>query len=233
MRDAVTGRRGRIGWLTGLAVGLALVARSLPGQAADETVPLPLKLPRPAFSGTPKELPPEAQDVEKPTGKPRPIPQVPRGTANVALNKKVTTGGKSTFNGSLELITDGDKEAYDGSAVELKAKLQWVQIDLGAAKKLHYICVWHCHQEPVIYHDVIVQISNDPDFLDGVTTLYNNDKDNSAGLGLGKDKEYWETFEGRLVAAKGSSARYVRLYSRGSTGGDPLNRYTEVEVFGQ
>jgi hypothetical protein len=51
-------------------------------------------------------------------------------------------------------------------------------------------------------------------------------------MGIGKDREYFETSEGRLVNAKKTKARYVRLYSNGSTFSDPLNRYTEVEVYG-
>src|SRR5438105_13369223 len=97
--------------------------------AGEEMVPLPLKLPKPAFAGTPKDTPP-GTTVEKPTGKPRPVPQVPKGTANLALHKKVTSS-KAPFEGSLDLITDGDKEAKDGTAVEIKPGLQWVQIDLG------------------------------------------------------------------------------------------------------
>ena len=46
----------------------------------------------------------------------------------------------------------------------------------------------------------------------------------AAGLGIGKDREYFETNEGKLVDAKGIKARYVRLYSKGSTYQDPLNR---------
>jgi hypothetical protein len=77
-----------------------------------------------------------------------------------------------------------------------------------------------------------VQVSNDPQFIEGVTTLFNNDQTNAAGLGIGKDREYFETNEGKLVETKGVKARYVRLYSKGSTYQDPLNRYTEVEVWG-
>ena len=91
--------------------------------------------------------------------------------------------------------------------------------------------VWHYHGSARVYHDVIVQVSDDKDFIAGVTTLYNNDHDNSSGLGLGKDKEYWDTYEGRLIDAKGVVGRYVRLYSNGSTS-DDQNHYTEVEVFG-
>jgi hypothetical protein len=198
--------------------------------AQGDTVPLPVVLPKPAFAGTPSNAP-VGSNVEKPLGKPRPIPQVPKGTANLALHKKVTSS-KAPFDGSLELITDGDKEAKPGTSVELKPKLQWVQIDLGEAAKLYYILVWHFHEQPVVFHDVIVQASDDPNFVDGVTTIYNNDVDNSAGLGIGKDREYFETNEGRLMDAKGIKGRYVRLYSAGSTYTDPLNRYTEVEVYG-
>jgi hypothetical protein len=64
-----------------------------------------------------------------------------------------------------------------------------------------------------------------------VRTLYNNDHDNSSGLGVGREAEYYETFEGRLVEARGARARYVRLQSSGSSA-DEMNRYTEVEVYG-
>ena len=96
---------------------------------------------------------------------------------------------------------------------------------------IHAVVVWHYHGSARVYHDVIVQVSDDRDFISGVTTLYNNDHDNSSGLGLGRDKEYWDTYEGRLIDAKGVVGRYVRLYSNGSTA-DDQNHYTEVEVFG-
>jgi hypothetical protein len=78
---------------------------------------------------------------------------------------------------------------------------------------------------------VVVQVADDADFTQNVRALYNNDYDNSSGLGVGKDKEYFENYEGRLINAKGVKARFVRLYSNGSTY-TALNRYTEVEVYG-
>ena len=215
-------------WIA-LAAAFAVVPVFTAAQGED-TIPLPVKLPKPAFAGTPQDIPP-GTTVEKPSGKPRPIPKVAKGTTNLALHKKVTAS-KPPFGGSLDQITDGNKEATDESAVELVPRLQWVQIDLGSVSRLFYILVWHFHNEPVVFHDVVVQASNDPNFIDGVTTLFNNDQDNSAGLGIGRDREYFETNEGKLVDAKDTKARYVRLYSRGSTYRDPLNRYTEVEVYG-
>jgi hypothetical protein len=199
--------------------------------ADDEKVPLPLKLPKAVFAGTAANTK-AGPNVEKISDKKRELPMVPKGTVNLALHKKVTSSA-APFSGTLDQITDGDKEAKEDTAVELKPKLQWVQIDLGATSPLSYIVVWHFHLEPIIFHSVVVQVSNDPNFVEGVSTVFNNDVENIAGLGIGKDKEYFETNEGKLIDAKNAKARYVRLYSKGSTYRDPLNRYTEVEVYGQ
>jgi hypothetical protein len=77
-----------------------------------------------------------------------------------------------------------------------------------------------------------VQVSDDKEFKSGVRTLYNNDIDNTLGLGTGKDLAYIESNMGRIVDAQGAKARYVRLYSNGNTSNE-LNHYCEVEVFGQ
>src|SRR5579862_4036683 len=213
-----TGSRGSMAW------------GAQTGRAAEDQVPLPLKLPKAVYSGTPSNTK-AGPNVEKLSNKPRPVPMVPKGTINLALHKPVTSS-KKPYTRSLDLVTDGDKEAREDNAVELWPKLQWIQIDLGASQPLFYVVAWHSHLEPVVYHCVIVQVSDDPTFTQGVQTLFNNDQDNVAGLGIGKDREYFETNEGKLIDAKGIKARYVRLYSRGSTGRDPLNRYTEVEVYG-
>ena len=44
-----------------------------------------------------------------------------------------------------------------------------------------------------VYHDVIVQVADDPDFIENVRTIFNNDSDNTSGLGVGTDREYFET----------------------------------------
>ena len=92
--------------------------------------------------------------------------------------------------------------------------------------------VWHYHEDERVYFDVGVRASNDPEFKKEVAVLFNNDHDSSSKLGVGKDKEYVEKYEGRLIDAKGVEARYVRLYSKGNTA-DETNTYVEVEVFGK
>lgn len=76
-----------------------------------------------------------------------------------------------------------------------------------------------------------MQVSDDERFINGVQTLFNNDRDNSSGLGRGTDREYFEALGTRIINAKGLAARYVRLYGNGRIQ-DDWNHYVEVEVHG-
>jgi len=196
---------------------------------AGNLVPLELKLPKLAFIGTPTDFQMD-EHIEPPSDKPRPAFMVPAGLQNVALNKKVTLSDPNPTTGEAALITDGDKEATDTSFVQMHRGKQYAQVDLGDKFQIHVIMVWHAHNAPQVYKDVVVQVADDPDFVENVRTVFNNDYDNSSGLGVGTDKEYFENFEGKLIDAKGVKGRYVRLYSKGSTY-SALNRYTEVEVY--
>jgi hypothetical protein len=197
--------------------------------AADTMVELALKLPKAMFVGTPEKM--KTPNLDPKTGTKRPAIMVPAGTKLVSLKKKVTASDKYPVIGDLEQLTDGDKEAADGSFVELGPNKQWVQIDLGSKHAVHAIMLWHYHLQARIYRDVVVQTAADADFLTDVKTLFNNDADNTLGLGIGKDYEYIETFEGRYIEGKGAVGRYVRLYSAGNTS-NPNNHYIEVEVYG-
>ncbi len=197
---------------------------------SSQEVAIDIKLPKPMFVGTPQDT--RVPNLEKPLGKPRPPFLAPVGAKNVAFEKAVASTDDLPIIGELEMITDGDKEAADGSYVELGPFKQSVTIDLEAEYNIYAILFWHYHKQAVVYFDVVVQVASDPDFITGVTTLFNNDIDNSAGLGVGKDMHYTETAEGKLIDAKGALARYVRLYSNGNTSND-LNHYIEVEVFGK
>ncbi|MEY4941706.1 MAG: hypothetical protein RIQ93_3441 [Verrucomicrobiota bacterium] len=208
-----------------LATALATFA-----SAADNKVPLPIELPRPLFAGTPRPI--SLPNLEPASSGKRPDFMVPAGTVLLSKGKTVTSSDSQPVIGELSYITDGDKSGTDGAYVELGPGVQWVQVDLGAAAKLAAIAVWHFHSQARVYHDFIVQVSNDPEFKKDVTTLYNSDDDNSAKIAKGTDKAYIESFQGRIVDAKSSSARYVRLYSGGNTS-DELNHYCEVEVYGQ
>jgi hypothetical protein len=209
---------------------VALLFTATAALNAEDLVPIPLELPKPLFVGTP--VPIKVPNLEKPSGAKRPPFLAPAGTINLAKGKEVTASDTFPVIGDIPFVTDGDKDGSEGTYVEFGPGVQWVQIDLGAPATLHAIVAWHFHAQARVYHDVIVQVSDDKDFKTGVTTLFNNDHDNSAGLGAGKDMAYVETSEGKLIDAKGVKARYVRLYSNGNTTSE-LNHYVEVEVFGQ
>ncbi|MCL5269115.1 MAG: hypothetical protein M1457_00830, partial [bacterium] len=154
------------------------------------------------------------------------------GVTKLALKKEVGGSDTEPIIGEMGLITDGVKDGADGNYVEFGPGHQYVQVDLGQKSAIYAVAVWHFHSQARVYHDIVVQVADDPDFITNVQTVYNNDHDNSSGLGVGKDKEYIETFEGRLIDAKGAKGRYVRLYSNGNTAND-LNHYIEVEIYGK
>jgi hypothetical protein len=210
-------------------VALACLAAALAARA-DDLVPLKIELPKPIFVGTPRPI--KVANLEPPQATERPPLLVPAATVLLSRNKPVTASDSLPVIGELAYVTDGDKSGTEGSYVELGPGVQWVQIDLGAKDRLAAIAIWHYHAEARVYHAVVVQVSNDPNFKTGVTTLFNNDDTNADGLGKGSDYAYIETNKGRVVDAKGTVARYVRLYSDGNTS-DELNHYTEVEAYGQ
>lgn len=212
---------------------MMLVVMAATAFAQGPRVPLKITLPQPLFEGTPKTI--KSDNLEKAgksgTGKRAPL-MVPKGVKNVALDKEVTGSDMQPIIGDLELITDGDKEGSDGSYVELGPMKQHVQIDLEKAYEIHAIVIWHFHSQARVYKDVVVQVADDEDFIKNVRTVFNNDHDNSIGLGAGKDKEWVETHYGRPIPVKGEKAQYVRLYSNGSTSSE-MNHYIEVEVYGK
>lgn len=197
---------------------------------AGDLVPLKTELPKPVFVGTP--VPINVPRLEPPIKGKRPDFMVPAGTTNLASKKTVTSSTPDPINGTLDLITDGDKEGDEGSYVELKPGKQWVQIDLAQEATIYAIFLWHFHSQERVYFDVVAQVSDDPTFSKGVTTVFNNDAANELGLGAGRDLDYIESFQGKLVDTKGVKGRYVRLYSKGNTT-DRLNHYIEVEVWGK
>jgi hypothetical protein len=196
-----------------------------------DLAPLAIELPKPRIQPTPKNIPLTAHVNEKfdPNRRRQPFP-APKGCVNVARGKAVTVSDNDPIHGEPGQITNGDKEAIQDSFVEFGPGVQWVQIDLGASLPIHAILLWHEHHEQAaVYYDVIIQLSDDKDFITNVRTIFNNDHDNSAGMGIGEDWGYYENFEGKLFPVAGLKARYVRLYSNGNTS-DDSNRYTEVEV---
>ena len=197
---------------------------------AQDKVPLKTQLPKPLFVGTPVPL--NVPNLEPPLKGKRPDFMIPAGSVNLAKGKKVTASDENPVVGTLDLVTDGDKAGDEGSWVELGPGKQWLQIDLGKSANIYAVLLWHFHSQARVYRDVVAQVSDDASFKSGVTTIFNNDFKNEVGAGAGKDQNYVETYQGKLIDAKGAKGRYIRFYSNGNTT-NKLNDYIEVEVWGK
>lgn len=208
--------------LSFLLPGMALIA------AAEEEEALTFELPEPFYGGTVVSY--FSPHFDSRIYVDREPVMAPKGTTVVSRNKPITSSAAPLL-GSLQQINDGDKEYDKGSLVELPEGKQWVQIDLGERHAIYAVLLWHFHEGARVYFDVVGQISDDPEFKKDVITIFNNDYDNSSGLGEGTDKEYIENSDGRLFRAEAIPGRYVRFYSRGNTTHD-FNNYVELEVWG-
>ena len=209
------------------ALALAAVA------AFADKVALKIEFPPPHSSGTPKEIKSDNLEPDPGPGKLRPPIMVePEYTKKLTTEDTKVTTSEEAVTGENEYVVDGDKTPDATSMLQLPGGVQWVQLNLGAEHVISAVCVWHDQGDERVYKDVIVQISNDANFVDGVKTIFNNDHDNTAKLGKGTDKEYRERNDGRPMDAKLTKGRYVRCYSNGSTS-EPVNNYIEIEVFGK
>ena len=213
-------------------MAFSVAAAALCAFAADK-VAIKFEIPPPHSSGTPKEVKSDNLEPDPGPGKYRAPIMVPAGfDKKLTTEDTVVTTSEEAVTGDNEFVVDADKTPDATCMLQLPGGVQWVQLDLGAEKTVSAVCVWHDQGDDRVYKDVIVQLSNDAKFATGVTTIFNNDHDNTSKLGKGTDKEYRERNDGRPIDGKMTKARYVRCYSAGSTS-EPVNNYVEIEVFGK
>ncbi len=153
-----------------------------------------------------------------------PVSVAPMSTTNLALGKVFTAGSITNANIAVDGVSDTLKYA------NLAPNIQSVQLDLGQSTSFRKIKLWHYFDDARIYKDVIVQVSNDPTFSKDVITVFNNDTDNSSLQGIGTDQEYVETSGGEEIIFPLVNARFVRLWSNGSSA-NSYNHLVEVKVF--
>jgi hypothetical protein len=174
--------------------------------------------------------------LRKETRKQRPPFMVVPGLKNVALYKVVTSSDKEPIIGDLDQVNDGLKKSEEFDYVELGPGHQWVQIDLSTKYNIHAVVIWLYYKNAIIYNDVIVRLADDEKCTKNVRTLFNNDHDNSAGLGKGKNKAFYTRWWGEIVDARnknrGFRTRYVRVYA--ASGMEDENpRFVEIAVYGK
>lgn len=219
-----------VAFLIGLA-GANSFGAAADGEAGlTNLAPLELKLPPPLMGNWILDDPPDPHFEPRGSG-PRVPLLAPFGVTNLAFQKGVTSSDELISRATLRRITDGQKETSPENVVSLASKQQWVQVDLGSPSGIYAVVIWHDQRDHRIFRCVAVQTADDAEFTRNVQTLFNNDYANELRLGVGTDKLYRESHEGRLIDAKGVKARYLRCYSKGSNL-DPFNAYTEIEVWG-
>src|SRR5438105_2070427 len=132
----------RFALLLGVTVASVVLVQDALAADNGDKVPLNIKLPSPAFKGTPKDIQLSSY-VEPLSDKPRPPMMVPAGLKNVAAGAKITSSDKNATSDTLAKINDGDKEASEQSIIYLRKGAQWVQMDLGSPQEIFAIVIWH------------------------------------------------------------------------------------------
>lgn len=166
--------------------------------------------------------------VAPPAPGPVVVPSTPVATPSLALHAPVVASSDTVQN--PEYATDGNIDAAQYAGLD--SGIQWAVLDLGSSFKLNQIKLWRYFADGRSYHDVIIQVSDDPQFMTGVTTVFNNDTDNSCLQGAGTDLEYAETADGRVFDFAAATGRYIKLWSNGSSS-NGWNQIVEVEAYGQ
>ena len=135
----------------------------------------------------------------------------------------------SSDSASAAKVLDEDENTFITLPLPKPAKPQFVQLEFAKPFGARTVKIIGGPGMPEC--NGVVQVSDDPAFKTGVNTIFNSDFRNELGLGAGKDLNYIETYQGKLIDAKGVKGRFVRLYSNGNTA-SKLNHYIEVEVWG-
>ena len=149
-----------------------------------------------------------------PAGAPKVVDLPPQTLRKVRFTITASTG---TAPGLAELVVLGPGRAYQAGTLASGAGVRGVPsaeaarvtdgvigaradqyatltgnhavLDLGGQYYVNGLAVWHYFGDPRTYRDVVVEVASRADFTDA-SIVFNNDTDNSLGLGTGTDEEY-------------------------------------------
>ncbi|MBQ2713021.1 MAG: chitobiase/beta-hexosaminidase C-terminal domain-containing protein, partial [Clostridia bacterium] len=150
-------------------------------------------------------------------------------SANDPLPENLITLASATdyqwlrFNNAVWLASDPN---IDRGATG-NAKIGWAIIDLGATYTVEGVGTQFWNDWA--FSDVVIQIANNADFSDAYT-VFNNDSDNSLGLGKGKGVGYVEVYtELQKFSCPERPARYVRATATANG----YSLFSRIEVYGR
>lgn len=137
------------------------------------------------------------------------------------------------------MAVDGEKGSsamYGEFGHDDRAESSYLQVDLGAIEDVTGINLVRFYSDGRTYPNTTIVLSEDETFDADDTIVYNSDADNKNGFGKGEDEAYAETAEGKSFdVARGTKARYVRVYMNGNTRPGHTgntNHVVELEVMG-
>lgn len=153
------------------------------------------------------------------------------GSENVALGKPVTftIPTKSVFGSSDEtFVTDGNFDPYNvyGTYADTYG---FAIVDLGQEYVIDKLIVKAFHDWT--FEDVVLQMALDKDFTQGVYTVFNNDTDNSVGVGAGSDGTYTESGSGHCFKFSPVTARYIRFHNHSVNGRENYSFWEEIQAY--
>jgi len=88
--------------------------------------------------------------------------------------QEVTSDDSNQCWNGLDMLSTDDKDGNEGSWLEWPGK-QWVQIDLRRKAEIYAVLIWHFHSQAACISRCCVQVSEDPTFKSGVTTVSTDD----------------------------------------------------------
>ena len=159
--------------------------------------------------------------------------KVPVGVSNLCVNAEVSSDSKPII-GALHCAVDGSKKAESGH-VEFGSGIHWIQIDFGTNSEIFVIWIWRHYYgaHDWVCSNVVVQVSNDKEFGKDVSTVFNNDSDDSIGRGIGTDNFYVASYIGKpIILSPVIYGRYVRIYGEGGIRSNS-NNFREIEIYGK
>ncbi len=156
---------------------------------------------------------------------------------NIALNRTPTFEGVwSTFNGTTgtpACVTDGILDPT--TCMASSGSTGWAYIDFGSVYPINQIntSMWGNW----VFEDVVIQLSTTADFSSGVYTVFNNDTDDSVGVGAGTDGTYQDKYDTTnsyqltTFTFDTQYARYLRVTNKCTDNGVVRSVFTEIQAY--
>ncbi|MBN2652032.1 MAG: discoidin domain-containing protein [Spirochaetales bacterium] len=119
----------------------------------------------------------------------------------------------SSSQGNLSIVAD--KSINQNNLTNIGKGSSWIAINLGKLVEINRIRIWRDFEKGARYKGVVIELADNPEFSDPVQ-IFNNDKNNINGRGVGTDCEYAEKWTGTIFDVDSQKAQFIRIWSAGS-----------------